>query len=441
MKLSKYFRTIELDNKIFAIFNTLIMDILYVNKEKLNDIVNNSNLSEEEIKKLKEQGIYIESDSQDEEAFNAVKNRYDEIVGKIHVMYLILSSSCNLACRYCFIENCSFNNNKEISMQKLTAETAVNKYADYLIENKLELGQIVLYGGEPLINWEAIVTAIECAKSKPCKIQFSMVTNATLLDVEKMKYLADNNVEIGISIDGPKDLNDKNRIYRNDIQSVYDQVVSKFPQLNTYKCKYGISVTVSEDLLDKQDEVLEWFKELGISSIFYNLYHFSSYSDTWESYYERASQFLLKSYDILSKNNIYDGRLKRKLDSLIDSEFKFSDCAAIGGNQITIKPNGDVCVCHGYFKTDKYIIGNINLNSIEELVNSDEINFWKLRGTLNNSECQNCESLFICGGGCPFQAEALFKNRNEIDKPFCIHTKSALKWVLQNAYNYMIEEK
>lgn len=35
-------------------------------------------------------------------------------------------------------------------------------------------------------------------------VKFSIVTNATLLSDEKIKYLAENNVEVGISIDGPK---------------------------------------------------------------------------------------------------------------------------------------------------------------------------------------------------------------------------------------------
>lgn len=70
-------------------------------------------------------------------------------------------------------------------------------------------------------------------------------------------------------------------------------------------------------------------------------------------------------------------------------------------------------------------------------MSSDEIDFWKKRCTLNNDECLNCESIFICGGGCAIQAEALFRDRNHIDEPFCIHTKVALKWILQSCYNRM----
>lgn len=430
MKLSRFFHHLKLENDLYAIYNSLIMEIIYLNKEKYNNVIS-FNVTIEEKNKLKELGIYVQDEKQDEKALEIVKKRYSEVTGRINIMYFILSSACNLGCKYCFIENCQFNNKKEINMSEKTALTALNKYTSYLKENKLR-GSVIFYGGEPLVNWKVIKKVLNQALMLESPIDFSMVTNATLLDKEKIEFLSKHNVEIGISIDGPKSLNDKNRIYRNSDKSVYDEVIKKFPLLDISKSKYGLSITVSEDLLDKQDEVLNWLKKLGIKSIFYNLYHYTSYDYNWESYYKKACKFLIKSYETLTQDGIYDGRMIRKIDSFYDNEFKFSDCGAIGANQLAIKPNGDICICHGYLKTDKYVIGNIDVNSLEEIMNSEEISFWKKRNTLENKKCLKCNSLFICGGGCAIQAEALFGNRKCLDKPFCIHTKSTLKWLLKN---------
>lgn len=38
---------------------------------------------------------------------------------------------------------------------------------------------------------------------------------------------------------------------------------------------------------------------------------------------------------------------------------------------------------------------------------------------------------FICGGGCPVQAETLFGSKNEIDYCSCIHSKESLLWLLK----------
>ena len=39
MILSRFFHKVELDNNIYAIFNSLMMDILYVDDKKLNEIL------------------------------------------------------------------------------------------------------------------------------------------------------------------------------------------------------------------------------------------------------------------------------------------------------------------------------------------------------------------------------------------------------------------
>lgn len=436
MKLSKYFQIVELRDGIVAIYNSLLMDILYVEKNYATNI-KNFNVSNKDKKILLNKGIYVKNEKQDIDALKIAKNRYNSFKGKVNIIYLIVTSSCNLACKYCFVENCTYNNKIEINMSVDTALTAIKKYGEYILNNNISDANLIFYGGEPLVNWEVMTSVIDYVKKEKLPIKISMVTNATLLTIDKIKYLAKNDVEIGVSIDGPKKLNDLNRVYRASSDSVYDKVISKFSMLEMEKCKYGLSITVSKEFLKYKEEVIEWLKKLNVKSIFYNLYHYTTYEDGWEKYYEEASEFLIYSYKELIQNGINDGRIIRKIESFFENEFKFSDCGAVGGNQLVIKPNGNVCVCHGYFKTNKYEIGNITRNSIKELISTPEFDFWKNRCTLNNAKCLNCEALFVCGGGCVIQSEALFGDRNHVDEPFCIHSKKTLKWILQKCYDDM----
>ena len=275
MFLSKFFHYVKLNNNLYAIYNSLVMEIAYVDKAKYEEILK-IRVPKKEIEKLRKIGIYVDDYNKDKQALQVVKNRYNKVTGKINIMYFILSSACNLGCKYCFIENCQFNNKKEVNMSKQTALSALIKYTEYLKQNKLR-GSVIFYGGEPLINWDVIKCVLIKSKSLNSPIDFSMVTNATLLDDEKIAFLAKYKVEIGISIDGPKILNDKNRLYKVGNKSVYDEVIKKFPMLEAKKCKYGLSITVSEDLLNMQEDVIDWLKKLGVKSIFYNLYHYTSY--------------------------------------------------------------------------------------------------------------------------------------------------------------------
>ena len=85
-------------------------------------------------------------------------------------------------------------------------------------------------------------------------------------------------------------------------------------------------------------------------------------------------------------------------------------------------------------KIDKYTIGNIKDIDYDDVLNSEEINFWKKRLPIYTEECLKCEALFCCGGGCPNRSEILFGERKQIDKVFCIHTKRILYWYLEKIF-------
>lgn len=439
MKLSRFCKVVNLDENLNAVFNSLIMDVFYLSDNEVENLLK-LNISPSDLKEYKESGIVTSDEEQDETALKVVKNRYDHHCKKIAVMYLIMSSGCNLGCTYCFIENNTCNNKNEINMTPEVVKTAVQKYCDYVKQENIVDPLIIFYGGEPTVNWNMIEEAINVAKGNKSNIKFSIVTNGTLLTEERIKYLVENKVDIGISIDGPKQLNDKNRVYRSSNKSVFDRVTKTVRLLQKHNAKFGLSITVSEDIIENQDEVLEWIKQYGVYDIFYNLYHYTSKAD-WKSYYEKACKFLYKSHEILSECQIYDGRLQRKIDSFTKEEFKFGDCAAIGGNQITIKPNGEVCVCQGYLKTDKFVFANILKDELKDITKTSEFDFWANRATLCKRECLDCEALYICGSGCVMQAEALFGNRDELDLPFCMHSKDSLKWLLLKSYNIALEDK
>lgn len=439
MQLSSFVKIKEVRKGIYAVYNTLLMEVLYITEPELEDLKNFTFDYDTKNEYLK-YGIIVESEKKDKEALKSVTTRFASMEKKIDVLYLILSSGCNLACRYCFIENSIYNNKCEINMPLSTVEVAVNKYCDYVIKYKIPKPLIIFYGGEPLVNWKAIAKTVSIVRNKQVNMDYSIVTNATLLDEEKIKFLVENDVEIGISIDGPKELNDKNRIYRDSDESVYEEVTKKIKLLQKYNAKFGLSITVSNDFLAHKEEALNWISNYGVSDIFYNLYHFTK-KDDWEEYYQQACKFLLESYERLSKQGIHDGRIQRKIDSFFNGTFKFADCASIGANQLTVKPNGDLCVCQGYLKSDKYVLGNINTMELDEVAYSDEYDFWAKRSPINNKKCLECEAIFVCGGGCAMQAEALFGDRSEMDIPFCNHTKTALDWLIQKSYEIAFENK
>lgn len=437
MKLSRFFKSVKIEENIYALFNNLLMDVFFVDTEEYKKIIS---LTSNNVVELCKAGIYVDDEGQDEKALQLLRNEYSMLNRKVEILYFIVTTGCNLRCKYCFEENSQFNNHYEKNMSVKTALIAAQKYLDYLENEHIDSPQVIFYGGEPLVNWLVVKEVVKFMASKNSKIKFNIVTNGTLINKEIASFIAQYDIEVGISLDGPKTINDTNRVFRIPEKSVYDSVMEKIKLLQDNQVRYGLSITISEHLLERKEEVIEWIKNANLSSVFYNLYHYGEKTDKWEKLYNNMSDYLIESYDNVAHLGIADGRINRKIDSLLDQRFKFSDCAAVGANQLTIKPNGDVIICHGYVKTNKYVLGNIKDQSISKLINHPQSNMWINNAPIYNDKCINCEALYICGGGCSMQSEALFGGIENVDEAFCIHSKKSLIWLLKKLYKASIEQ-
>ena len=151
-------------------------------------------------------------------------------------------------------------------MNFTTAKIAVDKFINEIIKNKVEEAQIIIYGGEPLTNFDLLQKIIQYIRKVKNDLAVTIITNGTLLREEEILFLKQNRIGIGISLDGPKRINDKNRIFRSGTGSVYDSAVEGIKLLNKYDCNYCVSATVTNDVLDNQEEVFKWIKDLKIKN-------------------------------------------------------------------------------------------------------------------------------------------------------------------------------
>jgi uncharacterized protein len=113
------------------------------------------------------------------------------------VLKIQLGLSCNYACSYC---NQAFQ----------IADATVSKLADvehFLTElNGWITGApetIELWGGEPFLYWAKIKRLIPALAERFPTARFSIITNGSLLNREKLDFIATHDIAITISHDGP----------------------------------------------------------------------------------------------------------------------------------------------------------------------------------------------------------------------------------------------
>lgn len=426
--LSRFSRRIKVDEDVFAIFNNLLREVYYLDRKTLEELEKGNYFNESS---LFDAGILIKSESDDIELLNAFKNAITKEHTNINLVYIIPSSSCNLKCNYCYIYNKSNISTNTINMTRTVIDEFLEKYVCYLNKNKVDEASVIFYGGEPLCNWDIVEYCIEKGMSM-YPFNFSIITNATLFDDVKIDFLKRYDVGIGISIDGIKDITDKHRRFKNSNESVFDKVIHIIDVLLKSNIKLALSVTITDEFLDHQEAILKFFEEIGIKDINYNLLHSHKDIENFESYYDKATDFLINSFERLSSKDIIDDRITRKIDSFIKGHFYYADCGAAYANQIVVKPNGGIGVCQGEFNTNDVILGNILSDDLEKIASNSERISWKNKLPIFNSHCISCEAISLCGGGCLVQAKEI--GHNNIDSAFCVHTKKVFKWLLKKLY-------
>lgn len=431
--ISNYAKFIEIKPGIWMAFNTLLMQILILSPTEYRLVLSQKVKDKELLSALYDAGIYIESSINDAQALKALKDVYYQNSGLIQILYLVLTNDCNLRCKYCFLENNENCPEERNSMPEEIAFLALNKYINHLKKHGLSQAVLILYGGEPTLKKDLLKKIVVYCRNSNIHFDITVITNGTTMTVDLASFFAQHNIGIGLSIDGPEEITNKNRRFRYSDNGVYDIVWKSKNILDNKGATYGLSMVVSEYFLNHKNEILDWLLKNHNKGVFYNLMHFDQPVKNWKEYSNRSVSFILSSYDFFEKNNssVVDGQIQRQIDSFIKRKFMFSCCGSIGANQITVTPTGDISICHGDSSDKKHHIGNIATIDMEDISNTYEARQWIDRATINNQECLQCEALFCCGGGCRHHAEILFGNRSQIDRTYCIYAKTVFRWMLK----------
>ena len=179
--------------------------------------------------------------------------------------------------------------------------------------------------------------------------------------------------------------------------------------------------------------VMDFIDTVKPSSIGFNVLMTDKDFKVYQGYNDDAAEFLIRAYEKFSEDGLYEDRMMRKVNSFIKSEVYPFDCGATGGNQLVFSPSGKVGICHGYLQDKKFFPTTVDDDSFDPC--SDGVfKEWAIRSPLNMEECQGCEALGICGGGCPLNAERNLGSIWDLDERFCVHARKTLEWLVWKLY-------
>ncbi|AKG91738.1 Radical SAM superfamily [Geoglobus ahangari] len=172
----------------------------------------------------------------------------------MRLLILALTEDCNLRCVYCYARG----GERKRYMSYSTAKRAIERH--YHPGMKVQLT-----GGEPLLNYKVVRRV-----AGRYDVKFSIQTNGTLLDHEKAEELHDLGVRIGISIDGPPEVNDVLRPYPSGRGSTRD-VLRAMMVLKSLGIPYGITCVVTRVNQSRLRDLVDIACAFGARSISFDL--------------------------------------------------------------------------------------------------------------------------------------------------------------------------
>ena len=327
----------------------------------------------------------------------------------INILIKPASSACNLACGYCFYKDVAahreqaFEGMLSMELMERVIESGIN-YAEYSCS-------FIFQGGEPTLaglDFYRKVLEIQKKHRKPgITIYNAIQTNGTLINDEWAQFLAENHFLVGLSLDGPADIHNLNRIDPLS-RSTFNSVMRAVKLFRKYQTAFNILCVLTHRnarSIEKifrfyQKEDFRWLQFIPCLDPFDAPEQKPNYSLTCDDY----AFFLVKIFDLwfreYRKGNYYSIRhLDNWLAMILGEPPESCDMTGQCSIQYVIEGNGSVYPCD-FYVLDQWNLGTVGPQTFQEMKNSPTAREFLSGSKAIPDECRICRWYPLCRCGC-----------------------------------------
>ena len=339
-------------------------------------------------------------------------NSLNEIDKSLHTIVINTTDICNLDCIYCIRAD------QRVSPQNISLDVLVATLKNgisYASKNKRRV-TVQFHGGEATFRLNEIIAALNYIDRKDLDnwLTLRIQTNGTRINDDFISFIKEFNIEVGISLDGPPQINDElrttingegtsNTIENGIIElkkSVKDVRLSCLVVLSkrniehpeavlNYLSNYGFkdialipmlsignAISKGQNIVPKTEEMIEPIKK---------------FFDLWIEKLKAGQSFRIPIFQAMIWNLMAVNAGKKTWPT---------NCGT-GVNMIMVEENGDVYPCSAVEHVPNFKMGNMLTENLEDILNSSTAVNFQARITNNVEDCQSCPVQSMCGGGCP----------------------------------------
>ena len=354
---------------------------------------------------------------------------------RIELLVVQPTPFCNIDCRYCYLPD---RNSKTVVARETLANLFSQVFASDWISDRLS---VVWHAGEPMVLpitfYRDAFRLIDRLKPADVAVAHSFQTNGTLIDEAWCAFFAKERVNLGISIDGPRQFHDRNRLTRSG-RGTFDRTISGIRLLRGRGVPFHVISVLSAASMAAPREMFDFYVEESIDQVCFNVEesegdHVSqsfTEPEVEAAYYRFLSEFWRLSAEAPGKISFV-----REIDHAIQQVIRPADAPfsnqlvepfAItsmdwAGNISTFSPELLGLKNPAY---EDFLLGNINRDSLVEMLGRP--NFARMLADIRAGveRCrERCEYFSVCGGGEPVNKLAENGSFASTETTYCRLTK------------------
>ncbi len=343
-----------------------------------------------------------------------------------HLELLVLQPTpfCNLDCSYCYLAERS----NTARMPFATLRRAVER----VLESRFTRDEltIVWHAGEPLVlpvSWyeEAFAAIRDVVGDRDLTIHHAFQTNGTLIDEAWCDFIRRHGIRVGVSIDGPAHLHDRNRVLR-DGRGTHALAMRGIRRLQQAGIDLHVISVLTAESLEHPDALFDFYRDVGIRRVGFNIEELegentssSLHRDDGDAPEERVRAFMSR---FLERLHAEPGVLTvRELSGLGNAILHAREDDAPRGQESTPMRILNVGF-RGEFSTYSpellgvkseayggFALGNVHTDAIDASLETERFRRLENDVAAGIERCRReCPFFFLCGGGSP--ANKYFEN-------------------------------
>jgi uncharacterized protein len=356
-------------------------------------------------------------------------------VTKVELLVVQPTPFCNIDCRYCYLPHRS---RKSVVAPQTLVNLFTQLFASGWVQDCLS---VVWHAGEPMVLpidfYRDAFRMIDRLRPVDLAVAHSFQTNGTLIDEAWCAFFAEEQVGVGVSIDGPKHLHDRNRLTRSG-HGTFDKTIAGIRLLRRNRIPFHVISVLSTASMAAAREMFDFYVDEGIEEVCFNVEE-SEGDHVSQSFAEIGAEAAY--YRFLSEfwrlSTAAPGKLTfiREIEHALQQVIRPKD--APFGNQlvepfaiISMDWAGNISTFSpellGLKNPDygDFLLGNINRDALIDA--PQRPNFARMLHDIEtgvNMCRERCEYFSVCGGGEPVNKLAENGTLASTETTYCRLTK------------------